>query len=71
MLANSLATGFALIALIVAFGPRSGAPHFNPAVTLSLALRGDLARREAGAYVAAQVGGAMLGVAAAHAMFER
>ena len=69
LLANSLATGFALIALIVAFAPRSGA-HFNPAVTITLALRGDVAKRDVGSYVAAQFVGALLGVAAAHAMFD-
>lgn len=69
LLANSLATGFALIALIVAFAPRSGA-HFNPVVTLALALRGDFAKRDVAAYLAAQVLGALLGVAAAHAMFD-
>jgi len=69
LLANSLATGFALVALIIAFGPRSGA-HFNPVVTLALALRGELARRDVLPYVAAQAAGAILGVLAAHAMFE-
>jgi glycerol uptake facilitator-like aquaporin len=69
LLANSLATGFALIALIVAFGPRSGA-HFNPAVTITLALRGDVAKRDVAPYVTAQFVGALLGVAAAHAMFD-
>jgi glycerol uptake facilitator-like aquaporin len=69
LLANSLATGFALIALIVAFAPRSGA-HFNPVVTLALALRGDLARRDAPGYLVAQVAGALLGVLAAHLMFD-
>src|ERR1044071_2752029 len=69
LLANSLGTGFALIALIVAFAPRSGA-HFNPAVTITLALRGDVAKRDVGCYVAAQFVGALLGVAAAHAMFD-
>lgn len=69
LLANSLATGFALIALILAFAPRSGA-HFNPAVTVALAMRGDLAKRDVGPYVTAQAVGALLGVAAAHAMFD-
>ncbi len=69
LLANSLATGFALIALIVAVGPRSGA-HLNPAVTIALAIRGDIPRRDAAPYVLCQFVGALLGVAAAHAMFE-
>lgn len=69
LLANSLATGFALAALIIAFGPRSGA-HFNPVVTLALALRGDFAKREVAPYVLAQFAGALLGVAAAHLMFD-
>jgi glycerol uptake facilitator-like aquaporin len=69
LLANSLATGFALVALIVAFAPRSGA-HFNPVVTITLALRGDIARRDMATYVVAQVIGALIGVAAAHAMFD-
>ena len=69
LLANSLATGFALIALIVAFGPRSGA-HFNPVVTIALSMRGRFAHRDVVAYVVAQVVGAMLGVLAAHLMFD-
>ena len=69
LLANSLATGFALIALIVALGPRCGA-HFNPAITLALWLRGRFARRMVAPYVLAQVVGAWLGVLAAHAMFD-
>src|SRR5437763_1397531 len=69
LLANSLATGFALIALIIAFAPRSGA-HFNPAVTLALAVRGDFPPTRAAGYVAAQFVGALLGVLAAHAMFD-
>jgi glycerol uptake facilitator-like aquaporin len=69
LLANSLATGFALIALIIAFTPRSGA-HFNPVVTLALAVRGDFARGRVAPYVAAQFIGALLGVLAAHAMFD-
>ena len=69
LLANSLATGFALAALIVAFGSRSGA-HFNPVVTLALAMRGDFTRREVLPYVLLQFAGALLGVAAAHLMFD-
>jgi len=69
LLANSLATGFALAALIVAFGPRSGA-HFNPLVTLALALRGRFESGSVFAYITAQFAGALAGVAAAHAMFD-
>ena len=69
LLANSLATGFALIALIVAFGARSGA-HFNPVVTIALALRGDIDRRTIIPYVAAQFIGAVAGVIIAHVMFD-
>jgi len=68
LLANTLATGAALVALILAFGPVSGA-HFNPAVTLCDASQGGLAWREVPAYVAAQLAGALAGVAAAHVMF--
>lgn len=69
LLANSLATGFALVALILAFGPRSGA-HFNPVVTAVLAFRKEFPLREVLPYLAAQVAGALLGVLAAHAMFD-
>jgi len=68
LLANALATGAGLAALILTFGPVSGA-HFNPAVTLSAAWQGELPRGAAAAYVAVQVAGAFAGVAAAHAMF--
>ncbi|MBC7932452.1 MAG: aquaporin family protein [Rubrivivax sp.] len=68
LLANTIATGAALVALILAFGPISGA-HFNPAVTLADASQGGVAWREVPAYVAAQVTGAFMGVAAAHVMF--
>jgi len=68
LLANSVATGAALVALILAFGPISGA-HFNPAVTLAAAIDGGFAWREVPAYVASQVVGAFAGVAAAHVMF--
>ena len=68
LLANAIATGAALVALILTFGPISGA-HFNPAVTLADASQGGLAWRDVPAYVAAQVAGAFAGVAAAHVMF--
>jgi glycerol uptake facilitator-like aquaporin len=68
LLANSLATGGALIALITVYGPISGA-HFNPAVTLFEALGGRFVWRETLAYVPAQIVGAIAGVIIAHAMF--
>src|SRR5437763_15342207 len=63
LLANTIATGAALIALILTFGPISGA-HFNPAVTLADASQGGLAWRDVPAYIIAQVLGAFVGVAA-------
>jgi glycerol uptake facilitator-like aquaporin len=68
LLANTLATGAGLVALILAFGPISGA-HFNPAVTLAAAAQGGLAWRDVPGYVVAQLLGAFAGVAAAHVMF--
>ena len=68
LLCNTIATGAALLALILTFGPTSGA-HFNPAVTLADASQGGLRWREVPAYIAAQVFGAFLGVATAHTMF--
>ncbi len=68
LLANTLATGAALVVLISVFGPISGA-HFNPAVTLVMALRREIGAREALAYGAVQLCGAVLGVWLAHAMF--
>ena len=68
LLANTIATGAALVALILTFGPISGA-HFNPAVTLADASQGGLAWREVPVYIAAQITGAFAGVAAAHLMF--
>jgi glycerol uptake facilitator-like aquaporin len=68
LLANSIATGAVLVALILAFGPISGA-HFNPAVTLADAWQGDTIWRDVPPYIAAQVTGAVAGVAAAHLMF--
>ena len=69
LLANTIATGAALVALILTFGPVSGA-HFNPAVTLADAWQGGFAWRDVPAYVAAQIGGAFVGVATAHLMFS-
>jgi len=68
LLANTLATGAMLVALILTFGPISGA-HLNPAVTLADASQGGLPWREVPGYLAAQILGAFAGVAAAHAMF--
>jgi thioredoxin type arsenate reductase len=68
LLANALATGGVLVAIILALGSISGA-HFNPAVTLSAALRGGFAWREVPAYVSAQIAGAIAGVAIANSMF--
>ena len=68
LLASTMATGAALVALIIAFGPISGA-HFNPAVTLADAFQGGIAWHNVPAYVAAQLAGAFAGVAAAHLMF--
>jgi glycerol uptake facilitator-like aquaporin len=68
LLANSIATGAALVALILAFGQVSGA-HLNPAVTLADAWLGGIPWREAPAYILAQVAGAFAGVAVAHLMF--
>lgn len=68
LLANTIATGSALAALILTFGPISGA-HFNPAVTLADAWQRGIMWREAPAYVLAQILGAFGGVASAHLMF--
>jgi len=68
LLANTLATGAALVALILTFGPISGA-HFNPVVTVADATQGGLAWRDVPVYVGAQLAGAFLGVAIAHVMF--
>src|ERR1700678_741011 len=65
LLANTIATGAALVALILAFGPISGA-HFNPAVSLADAFERGIAWPVAAAYIATQCAGAI----AAHAMFE-
>ncbi len=69
LLANSLATGAGLVALILTFGPCSGA-HFNPVVTLSAAWQGTFAWRDVAPYLTVQLIGAFVGVGAAHFMFE-
>jgi glycerol uptake facilitator-like aquaporin len=68
LLGNTLSTGAALVVLISIFGPISGA-HFNPAVTLFFALRGEISARAGLSYVTIQIVGAILGVYGAHAMF--
>ncbi|HEY6243061.1 MAG TPA: MIP/aquaporin family protein [Pyrinomonadaceae bacterium] len=68
LLANTLATGAALVALILTFGPISGA-HMNPAVTLAAAAESDLDWRDVPFYITAQLIGAFAGTAMAHLMF--
>jgi glycerol uptake facilitator-like aquaporin len=68
LLANTIATGAGLVALILTFGPISGA-HFNPVVTIADAWEGSRPWREVPTYIAAQVVGALVGVAVAHGMF--
>ena len=68
LLANTLATGAALVALILTFGPISGA-HFNPAVSFADASQGGLSWRGASMYAVAQIAGGLVGVALADAMF--
>jgi glycerol uptake facilitator-like aquaporin len=69
LLCNTLPTGAILAVLILMLGPVSGA-HFNPAVSIALTLRRELPPRLAAAYIAAQIAGGIIGVLAAHAMFE-
>lgn len=69
LLANTLATGAALVALIFTFGSVSGA-HFNPAVTLADALEGGVRWSEVPAYIGAQIVGGIAGAVSAHIMFE-
>jgi glycerol uptake facilitator-like aquaporin len=69
LLCNTLPTGAILAVLILTFGPVSGA-HFNPAVTIAVALRRELPARMAVAYIPAQIVGGIVGVLAAHVMFE-
>jgi glycerol uptake facilitator-like aquaporin len=69
LLGNTLPTGAILVVLILIFGPLSGA-HFNPAVSFAFALRGELARGELAPYIAVQIAGGIIGVFAAHIMFD-
>jgi glycerol uptake facilitator-like aquaporin len=69
LLCITIPTGAILTVLILTFGPASGA-HFNPAVSIAMALRRELPPRVAAAYIAAQIVGGIVGVLAAHAMFE-
>jgi glycerol uptake facilitator-like aquaporin len=69
LLCNTIPTGAILTVLILTFGAVSGA-HFNPAVSIAMAMRRELPPRIAGLYIAAQIIGGMVGVLAAHAMFE-
>ncbi len=70
LLANTLATGGVLAAIILTFQGISGA-HFNPAVTLAVAFRGEFAWREVPAYIVGQLVGALVGVGLANAMFAK
>lgn len=69
LLENTLATGAALVALIFAFGPISGA-HFNPAVTLAAWALGELRGAEVGPYIASQIAGGICGTLLANLMFD-
>jgi len=69
LLENALATAAALVAIILAFGPVSGA-QLNPAVTLATRAEGDIGWPEAGAYIAAQVAGGAVGTIVANMMFS-
>jgi glycerol uptake facilitator-like aquaporin len=68
LLANTIATGAGLVALILTFGPISGA-HFNPVVTIADAWEGNRPWSEVPTYIGAQILGALVGVAVAHGMF--
>ena len=69
LLCNTLPTGAILTVLILTFGPLSGA-HFNPAVSIAFALRREIVWRDTVYYIAAQIIGGIVGVWAAHLMFE-
>ena len=69
LLGNTIATGAILVVLILIFGPVSGG-HFNPAVTLSFLIQRKISVALALFYVLAQISGGLLGMAAAHTMFD-
>lgn len=69
LLGNTIPTGAILVVLIIMFGPISGA-HFNPAVTLVFKLRREISTRDSLIYVLMQIVGGILGVWAAHLMFD-
>ena len=70
LLGNTIATGAILVVLILMFGPISGA-HFNPAVTLAFLLKGEISIKDSVFYIAIQIIGAVVGVVAAHGMFDQ
>lgn len=70
LMGNTIPTGAILVVLITMFGPISGA-HFNPAVTLVFRLRGEIGNFASAVYVIAQILGGLVGVAAAHLMFDQ
>ena len=69
LLGNTIATGAMLVVLIWVFGPISGA-HFNPAVTIAFALRGEISPRDSASYILVQVLGGLVGMIVAHLMFD-
>lgn len=69
LLANTVAIGFGLVALIVMFAPVSGA-HLNPIVSIAAAINRDMPWADAGAFISMQIAGALLGVAVANLMFD-
>lgn len=69
LLGNTIATGAMLVVLIWVFGPISGA-HFNPAVTMAFALRGEISPRDSASYILVQVLGGLVGMIVAHLMFD-
>lgn len=69
LLCNTIPTGAILVVLILTLGPLSGA-HFNPAVSVAMALRLELSWQDATQYIVAQVAGGLVGVWIAHAMFD-
>ncbi len=70
LLGNTIATGAILAVLILVYGPVSGA-HFNPAVTIAFAIRGDISVRESALYIVVQILGAFAGTMVAHIMFDQ